>query len=94
MKSIKITKVGLIALLILIIPLLGNLFINGWNWNILDFIIAGIIIFIFGIFINFLYIKINNPKYRFLAIVLAIGLFLLIWAELAVDAFSRFLGLL
>jgi hypothetical protein len=62
-------------------------FTNEVKWDILDFIVAGILLLGTGLACNFVLQKVKNTKCR-IAICLAIlaSLFL-IWAELAVGIF-------
>lgn len=90
----NVLRVLVIACLILFVPLLGNIFVNGWNWSILDFIFAFVMLFCTGLAIDFCARKIRRSIYRLLAIVGIVILFLIIWVELAVNAVSRVLDLL
>ncbi len=85
-------RVALIVIAILLIPLVLT-FIpgTGWNWAVLDFVIMGVLI-ITGMGITFTAIKISNLSYRIVAILAIIAIFLLIWAELAVEAVSKALA--
>ena len=62
-------------------------FTNAVKWDILDFIVAGILLLGTGLACNFVLQKVKNTKFR-IAICLAILVVLfLIWAELAVGIF-------
>jgi len=93
--SSYVKKVALIVVAILLIPLVLT-FIpgTGWNWGALDFVIMGILMFITGMGITFTVLKISNLSYRIVAILAIIAIFLLIWAELAVNAISKALAFL
>src|SRR4051812_20723011 len=82
--SRSIYWVALVTAAILSIPLLAMLFTNEVNWNVLDFIIMGILIFCTG----FSYVLLTRYSPNIIqraAVALAIGsTFLLIWVNLAV----------
>lgn len=63
---------------------------GGWDWDPLDFFIMGVLLFVTGLAIDSARQKIANPLYQVLAVIAIIGVSLTIWAELAVDAVSRF----
>ena len=68
------------------------MYINDFNWSLVDFIIMGVLIFSFLSFINFIRKKFSGIK-EILAIIIVIIVFILLWAELAVGIFgSPFAG--
>jgi hypothetical protein len=73
---------------ILAIPLIAMQFSSEWNWNFMDFIVMGTLIFGTG----FLFVhvaRVTPRKYRTL---IGIGFFLgllWLWAELAVGVFTN-----
>ena len=68
------------------------MFINDFNWSLVDFIIMGVLIFSFLSFINFIRKKFSGIK-EILAIIIVVIVFILLWAELAVGIFgSPFAG--
>jgi hypothetical protein len=68
------------------------MYINDFNWNLVDFIIMGVLIFSFLSFINFIRKKFSGIK-EILAIIIVLIVFILLWAELAVGIFgSPFAG--
>ena len=80
-------------LLLLLIPLLGMLITDQFDWTIFDFIIMGIILFLLGIGINFISNQKKSIQSKTIYIGLLISMFLIIWAELAVGVFgSPFAG--
>ena len=90
----NIVRVAIIVGLILLISLFGNLYIDGWNWSLADFVVMGALLFGTGLAIDFAARKIADPLYRVLvcgAIALA---FVALWAELAVGAVSQMLSAL
>ena len=84
MKNINIVRPALLTLALLLIPLFGNNFDDGWNWSLSDFVIMGGIIFVTGFLIEFANVKIKNKNHRFIAVSLILLALLIIWAHLAV----------
>jgi uncharacterized BrkB/YihY/UPF0761 family membrane protein len=74
-------------------PLIGMQLSSEINWELFDFIVAGIIITVLILVIELIFRKIQSNKKR-LWLVLLIGvLFIIIWVELAVGIFgSPFAG--
>lgn len=75
-------------LFLLIIPLLGMLITDEFDWTIFDFIIMGIILLLLGIGINFISNQKKSIQSKTIYIGLLISMFLIIWAELAVGVFN------
>jgi len=87
MKNKSLIILISIVALLLFIPLIAMQFTSQVNWNILDFIVAAILLLSTGLAYNFVFKKVKNTKSR-IVICLAILVFLfLIWAELAVGIF-------
>lgn len=93
MKNKKIIRTLFITGFILLIPLLLQLTIGtgvdgkDFNWQLNDFIIMGVLLFIV-IFAIKIVKDIKKPVYRFSLIFVILITFLLIWAELAVGVFG------
>ncbi|MCA0151644.1 hypothetical protein [Winogradskyella vincentii] len=75
-----------IAIVILIIPLIAMQFTSEVNWDIGDFIIAGILLLGTGILLELILTK--SKKHKTLLIVTVIVLLLLIWMEMSVGIFG------
>jgi hypothetical protein len=71
-------------LLLLLIPLVGTLVFNEVNWSFFDFIVMGILILSLSFGIKQVLMTTKNTNYR----ILIIGIFLLVWIELAVGIFD------
>jgi hypothetical protein len=78
----------LYPLFLLLLPLIGTLVSDDFNWSPNDFLIMGILLFSLGVGINSMRNKIKDRKIRILSIVGLIFLFLLVWLELAVGVFG------
>lgn len=80
------------TLILLTIPFLSNIYINDFNWSMVDFIIMGVLIFLCISFISFIRKKFSGIK-ETLALIIVVIVFILLWAELAVGIFgSPFAG--
>ena len=80
------------TIILLTIPFLSNMYINDFNWSLVDFIIMGVLIFSFLFFTDFIRKKFSGIK-EILAIIIVVIVFILFWAELAVGIFgSPFAG--
>ena len=68
------------------------MYINDFNWSLVDFIIMGVLIFSCLFFTDFIRKKFSGIKEK-LAIIIVVIVFILLWAELAVGIFgSPFAG--
>ena len=68
------------------------MYINDFNWSLVDFIIMGVLIFSCLSFTGFIRKKFSGIK-EILAIIIVVIVFILLWAELAVGIFgSPFTG--
>ena len=74
-------------LIILIIPLVGTIFSDQIDWEILDFLVMGTLLIIIGIALSAVSQKIKNSKKKFFYSLIILFVFFLIWAELAVGIF-------
>ena len=81
-------KGALYPLLLLCIPLIGNIFVDGFNWSFFDFIIMGSLILLFSSGINLVLLRQKSIQYNVTVIGVLVLIFLIIWAELAVGILS------
>ena len=81
-------KSALYPLLLLCIPLIGNIFVDGFNWGFFDFIIMGSLILLFSSGINLVLLRQKYIQYNVTFIGVSVLIFLIIWAELAVGILS------
>jgi len=82
MKAAK--KIIGFTLGLLLIPLIAMQFTDQVNWQILDFITAGILLGGAAFFLNWLFGKTQNKATRAALTLLVLLIILFIWAELAV----------
>ena len=86
-------KIPLYCLSLLLIPMATMLISDEINWSIFDFLVMGVLLFSFGIFINLVLNNTKNSKIRITLFTFLILIFSLIWIELAVGIFeSPFAG--
>lgn len=88
MKSKNILLILSIVITILLIPLITMQFTTEVNWEISDFLIAGGLLFVFGILIELIIRKVKQSHLKVVFIAVIILLLLLIWMELAVGLFN------
>jgi peptidoglycan/LPS O-acetylase OafA/YrhL len=88
MQNKRLSIIVLTVALLLLIPLIAMQFTNEVNWNVFDFIAAGVLLLGTGLLCELVIRKVKKTRHRIvfcLAILLALLLF---WAELAVGIFG------
>jgi hypothetical protein len=86
--NLTLIKRTLSPLLLLLIPLFGNIFSNQVNWSLFDFIVMGFLLGLTGLSIHFINEKLRNKTFKIVTIIFALIIFLIIWVELAVGVFG------
>ena len=84
----RLAGIVLTAVILLFIPLLAMQFTSEVNWDVFDFLIAGILLIGTGLLCEMVLRKVKKMKHRIVlcgAILLAL---LIVWAELAVGIFG------
>lgn len=89
MDKKRVKKILSIVCLILLIPLLGMAFSDGWDWGVFDFVFMGALLFINGLGIDYAWRKFNDPSQKVMAVTFVVIVFLAIYTELAVGAVSQ-----
>lgn len=87
-KNKSIITISSVVVALLCIPLIAMQFTNEVNWSIMDFMVMGILLFSTGILLDFIFKKVKRSNFRLAYGFIAIAIFLLIWAELAVGIFG------
>ena len=77
-----------IVLLLLLIPFVAMQFTNEVNWSLMDFIMAGILLFGTSLVFELVIRKVKSTKHRLLISGIILLLLFLVWAELAVGIFG------
>jgi len=90
--NLTLIKRALAPLLLLLIPLFGNLLSNQVNWSLFDFIVLGDLLVVAGLRIHFILEKVRNKTFRVVPIIFVLIIFLMIWAELAVGVFGSLIA--
>ncbi|TZF92580.1 DUF3810 domain-containing protein [Chryseobacterium panacisoli] len=89
----KTVTIYALPLVLLCIPLLGNLLSKEVNWSASDFLIAGALLFTTAFLINMVRNKIKKQSQKVLICIFILLALALIWIELAVGVFgSPFAG--
>jgi len=63
----KIIYLTIAVGLLLLIPVFGNMYVEGWNWSVFDFVWAGAVLFGFGL--AYLYVSNKSPSRAYKAAV-------------------------
>lgn len=93
MKHKRLLIIFTTAAILLIIPFIGMQFTNEVNWSIADFALMGVMLFGTGALIEIVLRMVKTQTNRLIICAVLFILFLLTWAELAVDIFgSPFAG--
>ncbi|SDQ56708.1 hypothetical protein [Flagellimonas zhangzhouensis] len=73
---------------LLLVPFIAMQFSSEVQWSAFDFLVAGILLSSLGFSINFILKKSKEAQKRLLWVSVIVGLFLLLWAEIAVGVFG------
>lgn len=73
-----------IATLLLLLPLVAMQFTHEVDWQLSDFIVAGVLLFGTGVLCEYIFRKVPAKGTRILLLVSLLVLLLLVWAALAV----------
>jgi peptidoglycan/LPS O-acetylase OafA/YrhL len=93
MKRKNIFRILAVTALVVLIPLVAMQFSDDVDWNIFDFLAAGVLLFGTGLVYEFGVKRIRTPKARTVASIVLLAALALVWAELAVGVFgSPFAG--
>lgn len=83
MQNKQSTKVLIGSTVALIIPILGQLFVNGWNWGPGDFLFAWVFFNLLGFTYTFVTNKITHRGVRITAGIFVVAFFVFVWVMLA-----------
>ncbi len=84
MPTKNIIRTILVTAGLLLIPVFGNMYVDGWNWDLFDFVFAGILIFGTSFAYEFVASKSVSVAYRAAVGVALATAFLLVWINAAV----------
>jgi len=88
MQNKRLKPIVGVIITLLLIPFVAMQITDEVKWDLVDFIIAGVLLLSVGLLIEFVLRKLNNRTYRVIVLVVIILLFLLLWIELAVGIFG------
>lgn len=88
MKNQRMKIILAVCATVLLIPLVAMQFTDEVSWGFFDFAVMFALLFGVGLLIDFVLRKIQSPTNRVLLCSLAVVLFLLVWAEMAVGIFG------
>ncbi|RAR74285.1 hypothetical protein [Flavobacterium aciduliphilum] len=88
MDKKKIVIISLSVFVLLLVPLLAMWFTDELDWDGFDFLVAGIVLFLIGIGIDFLLSKVKSMKKKLLLGIILFLVVFLIWVELAIGVFG------
>lgn len=83
MQKTQVTKIVIGSTVALIVPILGQLFVDGWNWGVGDFIFAWMFFNILGLTYTFVTSRVTHPVGRIVSGIIVVAIFSFIWIELA-----------
>lgn len=88
MKNKRLIGIVLTVALLLLIPLIAMQFTDEVNWTLLDFVVMGILLLGTGLACELVLRSVKSFERRLIMIAVILGVFLLIWGELAVGIFG------
>ena len=88
MENKRLAIILLTVTILLLIPLIAMQFTNEVNWNIFDFVVAGVLLLTTGFAIELVLRKVKKVNKRIAVSIVIILMFILLWAELAVGIFG------
>lgn len=83
MEKKQVIKIATWSTIALIVPVLGQLFVDGWNWGAGDFLFAWVFFNLLGLSYTFVTNKIAHRGARIAAGVLVVAVFVFVWVMLA-----------
>lgn len=88
MKNKRLIAIVITVVILLLVPLIAMQFTNEVNWDLFDFIVAGILLLGTGLTCEFVLRKVNKPASRIALCAVILLVLALIWVELAVGIFG------
>ena len=88
MKNKRFKIILLTVAFLLLIPVIAMQFTDEVNWDLFDFIVAGVLLLGTGLILDLILRKIKDVKHRIVIAAALLALLFLVWAELAVGIFG------
>ena len=92
MQNKRLVGIILAVALLLLIPLIAMQFTDNVNWNLFDFIVAGVLLFGTGLACELVLRKVKKIHHRVILCATLLAVLFIIWVELAVGIFGTPLG--
>ena len=89
MKNKRLKIIVLTVAFLLLIPVIAMQFTDEVNWDLFDFIVAGVLLLGTGLILDLILRKIKDVKHRIVIAAALLALLFLVWAELAVGIFGK-----
>lgn len=83
MNKKQITSILTWSTIALIVPILGQLFVDGWNWAAGEFVFAWVFFNLLGFSYVFVRSKVSNPSLKLIVGIVVILAFASVWVMLA-----------
>jgi hypothetical protein len=83
MHKERIKKIAGWSTVALIVPVFGQLFVDGWNWGPGEFVFAWVFFNVLGLTYVFVTDKISRPRLKLLAGIAVVLSFAFVWVTLA-----------
>jgi hypothetical protein len=87
-KNERLIAIVVAVVLLLSIPFIAMQFTDEVNWDLPDFVVAGVLLLGTGLLWELVIRKVRTIKYRIALCVALLVMLLLVWAELAVGVFG------
>lgn len=84
MKDKGLFAVVIVPVVLLLIPLAGNLYVDGWNWDWPSFVLAWAMFTAVGFAYRFVTSKAGSTAYRVATGIALLAGFMIVWGNLAV----------
>jgi len=84
-----IRRVVLGTVILLLIPLVAMQFSNSVNWELNDFVVAGVLLFVAGLILDLILTRVHGKNRKLVATGVLAVVFVYIWAELALGIFTN-----
>jgi ABC-type cobalt transport system substrate-binding protein len=88
MENKRLIGIILTVVFLLLIPLIAMQFTNEVNWNLADFVVAGVLLLGTGLICELVMRKVKKTNHRIILCTIILVVLLLIWIELAVGLFG------
>lgn len=92
MQNRRLVAIVLTAALLLLMPLIAMQFTDGVNWSLIDFVVAGVLLFGTGLACEVVLRKVKKTHHRIILCATLLAALLITWVELAVGIVGTAFG--